>query len=77
MNSFLEFASLNNILPLTIQSSENSAVIYADLRKKGTPVDDIDLLIAGIAIENNMIVVTNNTSHFERIEGLDVENWSL
>ncbi len=77
MNIFLEFASINIIFPLTIQSSENSAVIYADLRKKGTPVDDIDLLIAGIAIENNMIVVTNNTSHFERIEGLEVENWSL
>lgn len=77
INSFLEFAAINNILPLTIQSSENSAAIYADLRKKGTPVDDIDLLIAGIAIENNMIVVTNNTSHFERIEGLEVENWSL
>jgi len=76
LNTFLEFAAISNILPLTLQSSENSAVIYANLRKKGTPVDDIDLLIAGIAIENNMIVVTNNTSHFERIEGLEVENWS-
>jgi len=76
MNSFLEFASISNILPLTTQSSENSAIIYADLRKKGTPVDDIDLLIAGIAIENNMMIVTNNTSHFKRIEGLEIENWS-
>ncbi|MCF6225825.1 MAG: type II toxin-antitoxin system VapC family toxin [Xanthomonadales bacterium] len=49
INIFLEFASINIILPLTMQSSENSAVIYADLRKKGTPVGDIDLLIAGIA----------------------------
>lgn len=36
INTFLEFSALNNILPLTIQSSKNSAVIYADLRKKGT-----------------------------------------
>jgi len=76
ISSFVEFAAINNILPLTIQSSENSAIIYADLRKKGTPVDDIDLLIAGIAIENNMMVITNNTSHFSRIEGLEVDNWS-
>ncbi len=75
INSFLEFVSINNVLPLTMQSSEKSATIYADLRKKGTPIDDIDLLIAGIAIENNMIIVTNNTSHFERIEGLEIENW--
>jgi tRNA(fMet)-specific endonuclease VapC len=76
LSTFLKFASISNILPLTTQSSENSAIIYADLCKKGTPVDDIDLLIAGIAIENNLIVITNNISHFERIEGLEVHNWS-
>ena len=77
INSFLEFVSINNVLPLTMQSSEKSAVIYANLRKKGTPVDDIDLLIAGIAIANNMTIVNNNTSHFERIEGIEVGNWSI
>ena len=76
MDSFIEFSSLNNILPLTIESTTKSAEIYADLRKKGTPVDDIDLLIAGVALENNLIVVTNNVNHFDRIDGLTVENWS-
>ena len=76
MDSFIEFSSLNNILPLTIESTTKSAEIYADLRKKGTPVDDIDLLIAGIALENNLVVVTNNVNHFDRIDGLTVENWS-
>jgi len=32
-------------------------------------------LIAGIAIENEMTLVTNNDSHFERIPGLKTENW--
>lgn len=76
MESFIDFSSKNNILPLTIESSRISARMYADLRKAGTPVDDIDLLIAGIALENNLIMVTNNTGHFGRIEGLTVENWS-
>ncbi len=76
LDVFLKLASICTILPLTIESSNKSASIYAHLRKKGTPVDDIDLLIAGIALENNMAVVTNNTSHFNRIEQLDVCNWS-
>jgi tRNA(fMet)-specific endonuclease VapC len=73
----MEFASQNNIILLTTESTEIAAKIYADLRKKGTPVDDIDLLIAGVALENDFIMVTNNTSHFERIETLKVENWSI
>jgi len=76
MDSFIEFSSQNNILPLTIESTTKSAEIYATLRRKGTPVDDIDLLIAGIALENGLVMVTNNTNHFARINGLTVENWS-
>ncbi|MBS1250421.1 MAG: tRNA(fMet)-specific endonuclease VapC [Chloroflexi bacterium] len=76
MDSFLEFVSNNLIYNLTEKSTQISATLFADLRKKGTPVDDIDLLIAGIALEHDFIVVTNNTSHFERIKGLEVENWS-
>nr|VFJ65858.1 MAG: tRNA(fMet)-specific endonuclease VapC [Candidatus Kentron sp. FM]VFJ77204.1 MAG: tRNA(fMet)-specific endonuclease VapC [Candidatus Kentron sp. FM]VFK22408.1 MAG: tRNA(fMet)-specific endonuclease VapC [Candidatus Kentron sp. FM] len=53
-----------------------SAGIYAELRKVGKPLDDIDLLIAGVAIANNRVLVTHNRSHFERIEGLAIEDWS-
>ena len=76
LSYFLELVSLSNILPLTTKSSENAAIIYADLCKKGTPVDDIDLLIAGIAQEHNMMVITNNTSHFVRIGSIKIANWS-
>ena len=76
LDVFLTFSSLCNILPMTRGSCEKSASIYAGLRKIGTPVDDIDLLIAGIALENNLSVITNNTRHFKRIDGLTVYNWS-
>jgi tRNA(fMet)-specific endonuclease VapC len=58
------------------QSVFLSAEFYADLRAKGTPADDIDLLIAGIALANNLILVTHNVKHFDRIEGLEVTDWS-
>ncbi|MBI5678044.1 MAG: PIN domain-containing protein [Planctomycetes bacterium] len=49
--------------------------IKAELRSKGTIIEDFDILIASIAISNNHILITNNTEHFERIEGLKIQNW--
>ena len=77
MEAFLSFASENSIIPITDRSVWISAEIYADLRKTGKPVDDIDILIAGTAISNNMALITHNQSHFERIKGLEIEDWSL
>ena len=33
------------------------------------------MLIAGQALDENLIVITDNLDHFERIDGLKVENW--
>lgn len=73
---FLKLASKSNVLPLTEQSVTISAEIYAELRKTGKQVDDIDLLIAGIAIANNLVLVTHNKRHFERISRLTIEDWA-
>ncbi|MDF1549815.1 MAG: type II toxin-antitoxin system VapC family toxin [Bacteroidales bacterium] len=72
---FEEFAALNLIIPMPQNSTKISAELYSVLRKTGKTVDDIDLLIAGIAIENEMIMVTNNENHLRRIPGLKIENW--
>ena len=74
--SFLDFASYSNVLPLTEQSVTVSAEVYASLRARGKPVDDIDLLIAGIAIANDLVFVTHNLGHFNRIEELEVRDWN-
>lgn len=73
---FLAFSSQSNIVPLTEPSVTLSAQIYADLRAAGMPLDDIDLLIAGSALVNDWILVTHNTKHFERIAGLQIEDWT-
>ena len=73
---FLEFTAQNFILPLTEESVTYAADIYATLRRDGTPVDDIDLLIAGVAIANDLVLVTHNQRHFNRIEGLEWQDWS-
>ena len=57
------------------ESSEMFGKFKAELKSKGKMIEDFDLLIASIAQANNCILVTNNLSHFSRIEGLLVENW--
>ncbi|MBI4725901.1 type II toxin-antitoxin system VapC family toxin [candidate division TA06 bacterium] len=76
LDSFLEFAKRNTVIPLTEESVTISSDIYAGLRKLGKPIDDIDILIAGIALSNGLILATNNEDHFKKIEGLSISNWS-
>lgn len=57
------------------------AIMFADLKAKlsneGRIVEDVDLMIATIALVNNLTLVTNNTKHFDRIDTLKLENWYL
>ncbi len=76
LGQFLDFASQNTILPLTRGAADIAAELYADLRKKGQPIDDIDLLMAGIAMAYELVIVTQNRKHFDRITELQVEDWS-
>lgn len=76
LDLFVNFTECNTILPLNTQSAQISSGIYADLRKQGKPIDDIDLLIAGIALANDLVLITHNTSHFKRITTLEMEDWS-
>ena len=47
----------------------------ARLERTGRRVADADLLIAAIALVRGASVVTGNRKHYERIEGLRIEDW--
>lgn len=47
----------------------------ARLKKSGKIIPDFDLLIGVAAVQNEMIIVTNNQKHLSRVEGLEIENW--
>ena len=70
-----DFLTGVQILPIL-----NSLDLYAEektrLRKMGKPIDDFNLLIGVSAIANDMILVTNNESHFQRISNITIENWT-
>lgn len=75
MGVFEDFIAINNILPLTKESVKRSAEVYSKLRRIGKSVDDIDILIAGVDMENEMALVINNDKHFGPIPGIKLENW--
>ncbi|WP_375579974.1 type II toxin-antitoxin system VapC family toxin [Marivirga tractuosa] len=77
LSVFEDFVVDNLVIPMTDNSAKISAELYSSLRQSGNTVDDIDLLIAGIAIDNDLTLVTNNVKHFNRIPGLRVENWTM
>lgn len=51
------------------------AQIRAQLQRIGQPIGILDTQIAAHALAENLVLVTNNTSHFGRIEGLKLDNW--
>ena len=65
--------------PTVLDLDENSLMNFGkfkvDLRRKGQPIGDIDLLIAGVAVSRGLTLVTNNTKHFERIHDISLDNW--
>lgn len=64
------------VLDITPSVMDTFGELKAMLESKGNKIDEMDLLIASTALCHNMILVTNNTKHFGRIEGLRLENWT-
>jgi len=69
------FCDDNLVLDLSEDIVLRAAAEYARLRRSGTPTGDLDLLLAATALHHGLVFVTNNTRHFERIEGLQLQNW--
>ena len=66
--------SLVDILPISSAIDEYGK--QKDLLvKSGRMIEDFDLLIGCTAVANGMIMVTDNTKHFSRIHGIQLENW--
>lgn len=74
--ALLQFLSILDVLPFDDDAAVEYGKVCADLQRKGTPIGTMDMLIAGHARAENVILVTNNTREFERVENLRLENWA-
>jgi tRNA(fMet)-specific endonuclease VapC len=62
-------------LPFDDCAAEEYGKVRAHLAALGTLIGPNDLMIAAIALANNMVLVTNNTAEFSRVPGLALEDW--
>ena len=73
--ALLSFLPLVDVLPFDSGAALEYGKIRASLRKMGTPVGQMDMLIAAHAKSKGLIIVTNNTREFSHINGVEMENW--
>jgi tRNA(fMet)-specific endonuclease VapC len=63
------------VLPFDEPADQHYADIRTALERAGTPLGSQDLFIAAHARSRGMTLVTHNTREFERVPGLNVEDW--
>ena len=66
---------LVTIIPWTEEAADAYAKLRVELETAGTPIGNMDMLIAASAITEGATLVTNNVDHFAKIESLQFENW--
>lgn len=71
----IAFLTLVDVLPFDSNSTAEYGRTRAALQKKGTPIGQLDMLIAAHAKAAGLMLVTNNTREFERVDGLILEDW--
>ena len=74
-----EYARLRAVLrwvDWTERAAAEFSVRKAALERAGTPVCDMDVIIASIALAAGAAVATRNARDFQRIVGLTVEDWA-
>jgi tRNA(fMet)-specific endonuclease VapC len=69
------FAARLSVLPFDEDAAAHAADIRADLERRGTPIGAYDLLIAGHARSQGLVVITGNLGEFRRVDGLRAEDW--
>lgn len=75
LEAFQELAMSCQIIPLDESIANLAAAIFAELRRNNQMIGHTDVLIGATAIHHNMVLITNNQSHFARIPNLALDNW--
>lgn len=64
-------------LPFDGQAAAVCGRLRSQLKATGTPIGAYDLQIAGIALANNLTLITHNTTEFSRVNDLSSEDWEI
>ena len=74
--ALIKFLSIFNILNFDDKATIPYGILKQKLKSRGQIIGPIDMLLAAQAISKNFIFITNNTKEFNRINGLNIEDWT-
>lgn len=77
LRHFDEFLTEIVPLPLTLDDARTAGEIRAELKRHGTPIGPYDVLIAGQALAQNLVLVSNNSREFSRVKNLQLVDWLI
>lgn len=76
MRQLEELGSLLRVLPLPADAGRTYGALRAELEAGGRIIGNNDLWIAAHARAAKLILVTNNEREFQRVSGLEIQNWA-
>jgi tRNA(fMet)-specific endonuclease VapC len=81
VQTFMTDISGEEVFLFDLASGKLAGEIAGDLERTGQPIGTADPMIAAIAIEHGLELVTGNTAHFQRIQQLGypltLANWRV
>jgi len=72
-----KFISIFNVLDFDAEDAISYGKLRSRLKRSEKTIGPLDMLLAAQALNKDLIFVTNNASEFERVEGLQIEDWSI
>jgi tRNA(fMet)-specific endonuclease VapC len=63
------------VIPVDRRAAAHFGRSKAALERAGQRLTDADLLIASVSLSHQAVLITGNRRHFERVEGLEIEDW--
>jgi tRNA(fMet)-specific endonuclease VapC len=69
------FLSSVQVLAFDTAAAMRFGAVAATLAEAGTPIGNLDTLIASHALSCDLTLATNNRKHFGLVPGLRTENW--
>ena len=66
----LSALSAEEVLAFNRETAQIAGRIYGELERTGRPIGRADPMVAAIALQHKLVLVTGNVNHFERIQSL-------